>query len=311
MRNLEKVFEVFYPDAFERYSRIERENLRFVHYTPAESAIRILQSGELWMRNASCMVDFREVTHGIDCLFSAYGYGDGTKLKNALESIFPGFSAQLDRLVERFDQRSFNDTYLACVSEHDASDDLLGRLSMWRGFGQRLGVALVFKGDPFLTLSNAVALYSCPVAYRDRPQFGQSIVQLASSIDAHANFVRNLGREEVERQLFLALRLSVLSAKHPGFREEKEWRIIHSPNSEGADAIQKTVEVIGGIPQSIYKIPFRDLGPNLSDLLDSVIIGPTQYAGAVVEAFESVLTDAGIPNAKRMIFPSDIPLRSG
>jgi hypothetical protein len=41
---------------------------RFVHYTSAESALSIIKSKHLWMRNTTCMTDFREVQHGFDIL---------------------------------------------------------------------------------------------------------------------------------------------------------------------------------------------------------------------------------------------------
>jgi hypothetical protein len=37
---------------------------RFVHYTSAESALKIITSKRLWMRNTTCMADYREVRHG-------------------------------------------------------------------------------------------------------------------------------------------------------------------------------------------------------------------------------------------------------
>lgn len=34
---------------------------RFVHYTSAESALRIIKTKQIWMRNATCMSDYREI----------------------------------------------------------------------------------------------------------------------------------------------------------------------------------------------------------------------------------------------------------
>jgi hypothetical protein len=43
--------------------------LRFVHYTSAEAALKIIHSKRLWMRNTTCMSDYREVLHGYDMLY--------------------------------------------------------------------------------------------------------------------------------------------------------------------------------------------------------------------------------------------------
>ena len=40
---------------------------------------------------------------------------------------------------------------------------------------------------------------------------------------------QSLGRETVSASAFNMLRFAVLCTKHPGFLEEREWRIIASP----------------------------------------------------------------------------------
>jgi hypothetical protein len=35
------------------------ERLRFVHYTSAEAALSIIRSKRIWMRNTTCMSDYR------------------------------------------------------------------------------------------------------------------------------------------------------------------------------------------------------------------------------------------------------------
>jgi hypothetical protein len=46
---------------------------KFVHYTTAEAALSIIRSKRLWMRNATCMADYSEVTHGYRYLTGAFG----------------------------------------------------------------------------------------------------------------------------------------------------------------------------------------------------------------------------------------------
>ena len=103
--------------------------------------------------------------------------------------------------------------------------------------------------------------------------------------------------------------------KHPGFHEEKEWRVIHSPTQEPSERVLCHTEVIGGVPQPVYKIPLRNFpdegleGVEVPELLDRIIIGPTEYPWAVYQAFKQVLTAAGVPDAGKKIIVSDIPLR--
>jgi hypothetical protein len=61
---------IFYPYAQRQidetygvpeYSKIDGVSRRFVHYTTAEAALKIIKSKRVWMRNTLCMLDYREV----------------------------------------------------------------------------------------------------------------------------------------------------------------------------------------------------------------------------------------------------------
>src|ERR1035438_330030 len=64
-----RLAEIFMPQAKRQMDEaIERqkkpgdtvlETLRFVHYTSAEAALKIIKSKRLWMRNAACMAGYR------------------------------------------------------------------------------------------------------------------------------------------------------------------------------------------------------------------------------------------------------------
>jgi hypothetical protein len=106
-----------------------------------------------------------------------------------------------------------------------------------------------------------------------------------------------------------------LSTKHPGFHEEREWRVIYSPSFQKSDRLSTEIVSINGTPQSICKIPLRDVreeglfGLELPELIDRVIIGPTKFPVGIYDALVTVLTDAGIKNAASKVIVSDIPLR--
>jgi hypothetical protein len=57
--------------------------------------------------------------------------------------------------------------------------------------------------------------------------------------------------------------------------------------------VYSSIEVVGGVPQRVHKIPLRsDAAAGLTDLalnelLDRIIIGPTQFPWAMYEAFVS------------------------
>jgi hypothetical protein len=102
--------------------------------------------------------------------------------------------------------------------------------------------------------------------------------------------------------------------KHEGFKEEREWRLIYAPKRWPSPLIEPSTEVVGGIPQIVYKIPFDATASDslkefdLARLFDRLIIGPSQYPWSMAEAFISALKTAGIAPEDRIIL-SRIPIR--
>lgn len=54
---------------------------RFVHYTSADTAKKIIEKEPVWMRQSRCMNDFMEVDYGIDCLKNALDSQVGTRFR--------------------------------------------------------------------------------------------------------------------------------------------------------------------------------------------------------------------------------------
>jgi hypothetical protein len=49
---------------------------------------------------------------------------------------------------------------------------------------------------------------------------------------------------------------------------------------------------------------------DLADLLDRVIIGPTQFGSVIKTAFIDALEKMGVPSPEKRIYSSHLPLRS-
>jgi hypothetical protein len=83
---------------FMPYARKQRDKMystdkaaRFVHYTSAENALKILTTKGLWMRSTVCMSDYREVQHGHDILLSYFSdEARRTKFCSALDASVQG-----------------------------------------------------------------------------------------------------------------------------------------------------------------------------------------------------------------------------
>lgn len=311
----DKLQHIFLPYMSQMQARVRDCSIRFVHYTSAEAAMNILRTREVWMRKTSCMNDFMEVQHGAECLSMAYRTSEGDKFKSALDDAFPGICHEIEELFNGWFPHFQTGTYLTCVSEHLDEEDAFGRLSMWRAYAKGRGVALVLNNTPFVNPSDALKAYTSPVAYRTDEQSAKDLGQIAEGIEQNLDFIRSKERQVIRDWVFHAFRFALICLKHPGFSEEREWRVVHSPQFEPSQRLIKEVRAIQGMPQPIYKIPLRNvpeegfMGAEIPELIDRIIIGPTDYSVAALEAFRDLLSEAGVDNPLDRISVSNIPLR--
>lgn len=60
--------------------RVIKEKRRFVYYTDADTALKMIEGKTLWLRQASLMSDSAEVHWGIQCIKHAYDSSEGNRL---------------------------------------------------------------------------------------------------------------------------------------------------------------------------------------------------------------------------------------
>ena len=194
---------------------------------------------------------------------------------------------------------------------------------MWRGYGKSVGVAIVMNNEPFFSGDDDWnGIYTHHVEYQGDEGVKKQLDTIAENIKQNKDYVESLGADFVFDSIFIMLRLIMACTKHPGFKEEKEWRVIYSPEFDENTAITKEIEVINSTPQEVYKIPLKtdknetdDKGKIktailMSELIDRIIIGPAEHPVAVRNAFIALLKRANIPNAESKVFISQIPLRT-
>lgn len=303
-------FQIFHGYAAGKMNTIELAGGRFVHYTTAENAAKMFAKPYLWLRNSQTMNDFSEIHHGKKVLFETYAGPVGKRFQDAINSLFPDISKEIEK---RFDQSLFefeHDTYLASLSEHDDTEDRYGRLSMWRAYGN---VAMVLNRGVFLRPSDAIRAYTSPVAYMDQPEFEAEFLVMTEKVERETEFLSQFDREMIIGVIFQMFRYAVLCTKHPAFKEEREWRIIYSPSYQ-SPMIEKAIETIRGVPQLVYKIPLVDVPGDLegaapAGLVNRVIIGPTQFGAAMYDGLLQGMNGAGIPDAAAKLWISGVPLR--
>jgi hypothetical protein len=314
---------------FTPYARRQREKFytekgeikssaRFVHYTAAEAALRIIGSKRVWMRNTTCMADYSEVLHGFEMLQRFFR--DPAKKKQLYDALNAVSGNTAEEAVGLFDQWWTNirlGTYIASISEHDDKEDLHGRLSMWRAFGGDTARVAIVLRIPWLSPgSEALNLMVSPVAYLREDEAHAVMAEVVKNVEENRDFLRSVDRKHIVGAVFNMLVAAVTCLKHEGFHEEREWRVIYAPLRSPSPLMESSLEVVGGIPQIVYKLPLdAKVSDALADLdaarvFDRLIIGPSEFSWPMYEAFTKALTAIGVEQADKRVFISAIPIRS-
>ena len=327
----EQVWKLFFPEAARRQAKIQENGVRFVHYTSAAAGLAILRSGRMLLRNSLLMNDFSEVEYGRNCLFTAYRGPTGDRLKAIMRTIQVDLPEILESNFDAMFLDVRNETYLVAISEHgnqefgDELEDRFGRLSMWRAYASKNGVAFVFNNRPFMTESNVLNAFTSPVTYATPDTFTCKFDELVVGLENNiALLKKHMSGSYFHDCLISAFRFATQSTKHPAFSEEREWRVIYSPTilqrggemtPEQLIKIPTEIMDLNGVPQRTYAIPFKDypdegfIGATVPDLVDRVLIGPTLDAYAIAQAYVAELTGQGVSHAHEKVVITGVPLR--
>ncbi len=315
---VERLFSVLSPGLLEEARRLESGESQLVHYTTAENAVNIIRSRTFWLRNVRCMNDYSEVQHGINLLVKTFG-GEGNprieKLYTVFDIIAPGAAKAAVDLFNLWIPKLPDITFIGCLSQTDRDEDI-GRLSMWRAYSSpSSGIALVLDSSPFVAETDKLGAYSLPVAYLSDEEFIQGIDNCIAALEATVPTLKGIEADTVTQTIFWWLLCLAVGCKHPGFHEEREWRIIYIPEMNRSNVIMQAVEVVRGLPQIVQKIPLIDdadnglLGASPATLIRTLVIGPTDYPLVQYDAFAELLSEAGVENPHEKLKLSLIPLR--
>jgi hypothetical protein len=127
------------------------------HYTTGDGLIKILESGELWSTQVSCVNDSTEFRHAIRASREAFRrrLASDATLSQEHRSLLE----RIDRELE-IDGSETAGYFVACFSEN--RDDL----SQWRAYGSgEGGFALRFQIDSLIDYSNSWEVFLTAVTY--------------------------------------------------------------------------------------------------------------------------------------------------
>jgi hypothetical protein len=203
------------------------------------------------------MNDFSEINHGEECLKHAWesragrgNAGDPGYISRILDSIDPFLVSTIERQYDNHLHSRKTDTYLLSLVEHnDREEGTLGRLSMWRAYGGATNVALVVNGD---TLGQPYdsPLFAAPVLYADKNDFHGYFIKFVDCLGTNIERLQAMGRDDVLLHILGSLHSMAITTKHPGFHEEREWRVVYAPWLSESEKIEDRVIEVEGIPQS-------------------------------------------------------------
>ena len=194
------------------------------------------------------------------------------------------WKSKIIKLIEDMPVSMMYNTYITSFTVHRKINDY-GRLSMWRGYGRHVGGLLVFDKNKILQ-RDIEGIWLSKVGYFNQKEFDEQIDKIIFTFQKDIDKLRErkISAENIWDVFQRAIIFSLISVKHPGFEEEKEWRLICFNNmSHDSDYISSEIKVVNGIPQKIFMLNIKKFLP---DILQKVIVGPTQYKITIYDAIK-------------------------
>ncbi|MBA8878332.1 hypothetical protein [Phyllobacterium myrsinacearum] len=310
-----KLLSIFMPTTFERRAAITPKS-RFVHYTTSKNMLEILDCDEIEFRNTRDMNDHQDVEIGIERVQHWIDHSDSAALADTLDRYASGVWGEGVTKFQDWLSGLRNETYVLSVAEHDPAENNTGRLSLWRAFEKEaVGVAVVVNTSPFVQLADVLKAYSSPVAYWTRQQFVGEFETVTASILNNEHFVSHTSRYVLREVIFLMLLFAATCSKHPGLRDEREWRVLTNPLLWPSTMITKQSSGAESGNRTIYKMPLKNrpmeniVGLEFPQLIERVIIGPAVNAEAIREEIVSKLAEKNVPQPAAKVILSKLPVR--
>ena len=292
----------------------------FAYYTDAATAKLVLRSHRVWMRGVKHLNDSSEVVFGLHLMEKALASPEAKALTTTMNSLHAGSGTELATKLERMGATLLDEVFVSCVSAHNAEENEIGRLSMWRAYGKGNGVAIVVKKAALLDWSD-LPVHALPVRYGKTGITGETLRNLDTLIQ-DALSLGEFFRNELVDLVTAALQMQIVQCKHKAFSEEREWRIIYLPNNQtllntlafSPERLTKKNVELTNVLQTIYELPIvprvihaRDASFN--DIIECILIGPAKDQAQLREEFVRILDELEVDDPERKVVSCDVPLR--
>lgn len=271
------------------------------------------------MSNPLFMNDIEELRFGMNEGMQALVRSSSIKQACGADRRLASFISTYQTCFQRFIQEHAFNTYILCLSEHEASNND-GRLSMWRGYGSNgNGAAIVFDSSR-INYNEASPLIVAPVTYANTSQrrawLDSKLGEVAKAIQASTASDEQL--PHLATELFERIRIFALFTKHDGFKEEQEWRVAYMPDRDTSGRLHHqyhyAVGTHGVEPKLRFKLEHIE-GVTTDDfsfarIVDRILLGPSISSDLTVTTVRRMLEQRGKPELSGRIFASSTPYRS-
>ena len=312
------------------YDELVAGNGDFVHYSSDQTVYKILEKEKIWLRNISFMNDYAEIETGRSILLRIFRE---KKLLNKYNEALRHIGIQsitMQDIIKEFENKNSDarrNVYIASLSEHRQSGEEhhMGRLQMWQAYGRGAGAALIINREFMRVNADEKSLiYIAPIIYVN-PDSPDNLLEEMNRVADKLKAFPYVGGEQagtVMEILMSILFINMVTIKHIGFKEEREWRIAMvttpeiSRNISKSGLMEKDVVFVNGVMQKIYKILLQPTikriwgeEAGLQAMIKGILIGPTPNVAMSQEVFQEMLEEKGFVDADKCIVASHIPLR--
>lgn len=193
------------------------------HYTTQAACIGIMASSQIWATNIHHLNDSSELKIAVKLTKDA--------LTSRLESFGADSKNKIKLLIDSFEDRAYSNIYVASFSEsHDS-------LSQWRAYGGGVGgYAIGFDSEILNHDMEALGFCLKKCIYNPNKQI-EEMSQLVDTLlttllEGDYIWIKDKVKDRHQNAIYIFQNAIMSLApvfKHPTFQEEKEWRIITTP----------------------------------------------------------------------------------
>mgnify|MGYP001026904762 FL=1 len=264
------------------------------HYTDFQALDGILRHAQLRVNNVLRMNDSAEMRHFMDRLCAA--------VSHRLEEEGRPDQAGRVRALFREELKNEYSAFAACFSFH--RDDA----AQWERYGNRgRGVCIAFRRDCMERVAKG-ALSLQLVFYRD-DMAGHPMVETFCALAREGGPLspEDPGVKEAMREAWACS----VSYKHPSFSSEYEMRLVVSPFEKAEFDVRPCYHITKERIKKYYPLDLRamcrEIGVDLEDLVEEIIIGPDSTQSAAI--LRDYLRDNGLSSLEERVSLSECPLR--